>query len=142
MNNTTTRLWIALFVALVFVCGLSLGIAASAWFGPRPDAGRFRGPFRPDGRRGPPAFISERIIDRLERDPDFTDGQRERLEALFAERQQQFHEFNREMRDRFETERASLHDDIADILTPTQMELFDAARRRGRMGRGPDREPR
>ena len=142
MNDTTTRLWMALFVALVFVYGLSLGIAANAWFGPRTDAGRFRDPFRPDGHRSPPAFISERIINRLESDPDFTDGQRERLEALFAERRQQFHEFNRAMRDRFETERASLHDDIADILTPTQMELFDAARRRGRMRRGPGSEPR
>lgn len=137
MKDMTTRLWITLFVALVFVCGLSIGIAASAWFGPRADAGGFRGPFPPGGgRMARPDFISERIVDRLERDPSFTDEQRERLEALFAERQNRFRRFNREMRERFETEQSSLHADIGAILTPAQMEIFDAARRSGRGRRG------
>ena len=76
--------------------------------------------------------MSQRIISELENDPEFTDEQRERLEALFAERQERFRAFNREMRDRFASARASLRDDVADILTPEQMEIFDSARRRRR----------
>ena len=141
MNETRTRLWIALFVTLVFVCGVSLGFAASAWLGPGPGGG-LRGPFRGDGPRRPRAFVSERILRQLESDPDFTHDQRERLEALFAEREERFRAFNREMRERFEAARTSLLADIAAILTPAQMETLDAARRRGRPRRGPDHERR
>ena len=136
MNSTTTRLWIGLFVMLVFVCGLSAGFAVSARLGPGSDPGGFRrGSFPPGGGRGgPSAFVSQRIIERLESDPDFTDDRRERLEALFAEREERFREFNREMRQRFLIERARLRQDMATILTPGQMEILDAARREGRRG--------
>ena len=141
MSETTTRLWIALFVLVVFVCGLSVGIGVSSWFGPRAEVRGARGPFPPGGgRMGPQDFVSEQIVRRLDNDPDFSDVQRQRLEALFAERQDRFREFNQEMRARFETEQASLHDEIAAILTPSQMEIFEPARRSrgpGRRGRGP-----
>jgi hypothetical protein len=137
MKDITTKVWIASFVALVFVCGLSIGIAVSAWLGPRAGMVGFRGPFPPGGARMTrPAFISERIVERLGNDPNFTEEQRERLEALFAERENLFRQFNLEMRERFETEQSSLHADIAAILTPAQMEIFDAARRSGRRRRG------
>ena len=144
MSETTTRIWIALFVLVVFVCGLSVGLGLSAWFSPGPAFRGARGGFPPGGRRpGPPAFVSERVIERLESAPDFSDDQRQRLEALFAERQERFREFNREMRARFETEQASLHEEVASILTPAQMEIFDSARREGRWrGRGGLRERR
>lgn len=138
MTETNTRFWIALFVALVFVCGLSIGLAVSTWIGPRGDSGGLRGQFRPDGvLPRPPAFVSQRILERLERETDFTDDQRERLELLFDERESRFREFNREMRMRFESEQASLHAEIAAILTPAQMEIFEATRRVGRGRRGP-----
>jgi hypothetical protein len=137
MKDITTKVWIASFVALVFVCGLSIGIAVSAWLGPRAGTVGFLGPFPPGGvRMTRPAFISERIVERLGSDPNFTEEQRERLEALFAERENLFRQFNLEMRERFETEQSSLHADIAAILTPAQMEIFDAARRSGRRWRG------
>ena len=146
MSETTTRLWIALFVLVVFVCGLSVGIGVSSWFGPRAELRGARGPFPPGGgRMGPQDFVSEQIVRRLDNDPDFSDDQRQRLEALFAERQDRFREFNQEMRARFETEQASLHDEIAAILTPSQMEIFDTVRRSrgpGRRGRGPRRYER
>ena len=140
MNEKSSRLWIGLFVALVFVCGLSLGFAASMWLASPSEVGAFRGPRGPGGPggpRGPRQFITERIINALENDPDFTDEQRTQLEALFEERQERLRTFNREMRERFESARASLREDIAAILTPAQMEIFDAARRRGRPRRGP-----
>ena len=66
------------------------------------------------------SLYSERIVERLGSDPNFTEEQRERLEALFAERENLFRQFNLEMRERFETEQSSLHADIAAILTPVQ----------------------
>ena len=95
------------------------------------------------GRERPPGLVSERIIGRLAGEADFTEDQRERLEALFAEREGRFRQFNREMRERFEAEQASLRDGVATILTPTQMEIFDAARRPGRRRQrpGPIRDP-
>lgn len=143
MNETNTRFWIALFVALVFVCGLSIGLAVASWIGPARDSGGPRGESRPSGPPArPPAFVSQRIIERLERDTEFTDSQRQRLEALFEERESRFREFNREMRRRFESEQASLREEIAAILTPEQMEIFDTTRRpgRGRPGPGGPRE--
>lgn len=135
MTETSTRFWIAMFVALVFVCGLSIGIATSTWIPLRGDGVEGRGSFRPSGPPpGPSAFASQRILDRLDRETDFTDDQREQLEALFDERERRFREFNREMRMRFESEQAALREEIAAILTASQMEIFDAARRR-RLGR-------
>ena len=135
MTNTATRLWVAAFVVLVFVSGLSIGLAVSARRGPG-------GPGRIGLRPGPPGLVSERIIGRLAGEADFTEDQRERLEALFTEREGRFRQFNREMRERFEAEQASLRDGVATILTPTQMEIFDAARRpgRGRQRPGPIRD--
>ena len=145
MTDTATRLWVAAFVILVFVSGLSIGLAVSARMGGGTPAVGSRGPGRPGVRPGPPGLVSERIIGRLEREADFTEDQRERLDALFAEREGRFRQFNREMRERFEAEQASLRDGVAAILTPTQMEIFDATRRPGRGRRRPglirDREP-
>ena len=145
MTNTATRLWVAAFVILVFVSGLSIGLAVSARMGGGTPAGGFRGSGRPGVRPGPAGLVSERIIGRLEREPDFTEDQRERLETLFAEREGRFRQFNREMRERFEAEQASLRDGVAAILTPAQMEIFNTTRRpgRGRPRPGPirDREP-
>ena len=142
MNETTTRLWVAAFVFLVFVSGLSIGLAVSAWMGAGAPGNGFRAPGRAGLRPGPPGLVSERIIGRLEGEADFTDEQRERLEALFADRENRFRQFNREMRSRFEAEQASLRDGVAAILTPAQMGIFDAARRsgRGRPRPGPVRD--
>ena len=82
MTNTATRLWVAAFVLLVFVSGLSIGLAVSARLGAGDHGNRFRGPGRTGFRPGPPGLVSERIIGRLASEPDFTEDQRERLEAL------------------------------------------------------------
>ena len=120
MTDMATRLWVAAFVVLVFVSGLSIGLAVSARMGAGDPANRFRGPGRSGFRPGPPGLVSERIIGRLEGEPGFTEDQRERLEALFAERESRFRQFNREMRQRFEAEQASLRDGVAAILTPAR----------------------
>lgn len=140
MSETTTRLWVASFVVVVFVCGLALGVAMTGWIGPdRPGPPAFFGPppAPPPGADMARGF-SERIFERLEADPEFSDEQRQRLEQLFAERRDRFRQFNQEMRARFENERNRLRDDMAAILTPGQMEILDEARRERRRGpRGP-----
>ena len=143
MNDKSTRVWIALFVALVFVCGLSLGLAAGLWFGPR----AVRGPLPgfPWGERGPTpgprGFGTERLLNRLAReDAGFSPAQRARLEALFEARRREFERIAQEMRQRFTAEQARLRAGVAEILTPEQMERFDRMRRRPRGAAGPGRE--
>lgn len=137
MNDSRTRLWVGLFVTLVFVCGLSMGVALAPLLGP-PSVGRdgFQRSMRPGGPRGGGAFVSERILRRLEEDPTFTDEQRDRLTTLFTDREERFVRFNREMRQRFESERSRLRDDVATILTPEQMQQFESVRDRARGRRG------
>ena len=134
MSDPRTRLWVAFFVVLVFVCGLSVGVALGPRLSPRlglgPNRDRVGGPPRPGGPGGPGAFVSERILNRLSEDPTFTDEQREQLTALFADREDRFRQFNRDMRRRFEAERTELRDDISAILTAEQMDIFDNTRRR------------
>ena len=132
MNDSKTRIWVALFVAMVFICGLSMGLALGVWFAPRTGPDRAEGPFRPGGPPGRRGFVSERILNRLADDPAFTEDQRERLLTLFADRETRFRELNLDMRRRFEAERESLREEIGTILTPGQMEIFDAFSRRRR----------
>jgi hypothetical protein len=129
MTSRATRLWVAAFAVLVFMSGLSIGWAVSARLGAGDIGNRFRGSGRAGFRPGPPGLVAERIINRLSGESNFTEDQRERLEALFAEREGRFRQFNGEMRERFEAEKASLRDGVAEILTPIQMEIFDASRR-------------
>jgi len=141
MTNTATRFWVAAFVVLVFVSGVSIGLGLDPWMGARAPADGSRGPARSGFRTGSMGPVSARIIGRLQGEPDFTTEQRERLEELFAERQGRFLQFNRDMRERFEAEQASLRNDVAAILTPAQMESFETARREGRGRPRPMRGP-
>ena len=145
MNDTSTRMWVALFVALVFVCGLSMGLAAGLWLGPPVGGGPFRG--APWGERGPTpgprTFAPDRLLNRLEQeDAQFSAAQRAQLEALFEARRRAFERVAREMRQRFTAEQERLRAGVAEILTPEQMERFDRMRRRPRGGAAPGREGR
>ena len=132
MTGAANRVWIALCMVFVFVSGLSIGIAGTALIGPHMWAAFGRGPLRPEVSGERRVLAAERILDRLERDPDFTPAQRERVESLFAERTERLRAFNQEMRSRFATEQASLRGALADVLTPRQMSVFDETRRAGR----------
>ena len=149
-----TRMWVSLFVLVVFLAGLGAGIIAAPWLGRAPRAG-----FGP-GRGGPPVPpMSGRVLQRMAATLDLSDEQNTRLAALFDARRERFGAINREMRRdmraRFAAEQETLRAAIAEILTPAQMELFDAEivrmgeerRRRGgdrrdrdRRDRGPRRE--
>ena len=137
MTDTRMRLWIGLFVLVVFLAGLGAGLVAGPWLGrgARPDGGF--------GRGGPRrAAMSERLVERMSSRLDLSDEQSERLRALFDARRDRFRAISREVRDRLAAERGSFRTAIADILTPDQMAVFEAEflrmdGRRGPDGRGP-----
>ena len=140
MNVTRMRIWMAVFFTLVFLCGLAIGVAGGLWVGTRANVWALGPPPPPERRAagGRQGFATERILNRLEREaPDFTEDQRARLEALFETRRQAFARVAREMRERYTTEQGRLRDQVEEILTPEQMEIFDEARRR--FPRGPGR---
>ncbi len=140
MNATRMRIWMAVFFTLVFLCGLAIGVAGGLWVGTRANVWALGAPPPPERRApgGRSGFATERILNRLEREaPDFTEDQHARLEALFETRRQAFARVAREMRERYTTEQGRLRDQVEEILTPEQMEIFDEARRR--FPRGPGR---
>ncbi len=134
MTDTRTRLWIGLFVLVVFLAGLGSGIVAGPWLdrGGRPDGGFDRG----GPRRG---AMSQRLVERMSSRLDLNDEQAERLRALFGARRDRFRAISREMRDRLAAEQDSFRTAIADILTPDQMAVFEAEFLRMGDRRGPGR---
>ena len=144
MSDMSTRLWAGLFVLVVFVAGLAAGVVVRPWLGPGPMRG-----FGPRGMVGRPApdRMTERLLERISAEIDLTPEQDRGLRAVFDGRQQRLREINKEVRDRFETQQAQMNAEIAAILTPEQMEIFqneilsmrrEGGRRgpRGRGGRG------
>ena len=138
MDNTSTRLWAGLFVLVVFVAGLAAGVLVRPWLSPGPTRG-----FGPPGLVGgpPPGRMTERLLDRISAEIDLTPEQDQGLRAVFDGRQRRLREINEEVRDRFETQQAQMNAEIAAILTPAQMEIFEneilsMRRERGRRGPG------
>ncbi|MEE2637132.1 MAG: hypothetical protein VYE68_07875 [Acidobacteriota bacterium] len=137
------RLWAILFLLVVFGAGLAAGFAIRPWVDPFP-AEVFTG----RGPRGgpPPTRMTERLLDRIAADIDLSDDQHGQLRALFDRSRLRFREMSVEVRERFETERAQMNGEIANILTPVQLEIFEREiirMRRARRGpRGREGHPR
>ena len=122
-----TRMWVSLFVLVVFLAGLASGIGAATWLAPRPGFGP---------GRGAPAVpsMSGRVLRRTASLLDLSDEQNERLSALFDARSERFHAINREirreirrdLRARVVAEQETFRAAIAEILTPAQMDVFEA----------------
>ena len=140
MSDTSTRLWAGLFVLLVFVAGFAAGVVVRPWLGPEPGPSRGAGP---RGLVGGPApdRMTERLLARISVDIDLTSEQDERLRAVFDGRRQRLREVNEEVRGQFEFQQVEMNSEIAAILTPEQMEIFEneivrmRPRRGGPLGR-------
>jgi len=157
MKSTSMRVWAGLFVLVVFVAGLAAGVTVTPWV--RPWMGTWMGPATtsdapPFGGRGPrggppPARMTERLLDRVAADIDLTADQDRQLREVFETRGRRSREINDEVRRQFETEQQQMNAEVAAILTPEQMEIFEneiVRRRRDRGGPrgpgGPRRRPR
>ena len=133
MTDKRTRLWIGLFVLVVFLAGLGAGIVAAPWLdrGGRPERGFGRDGLRPPGG-------SARLVERMSSRLDLNDDQAARLRTLFDARRDSFRTLRREMRERLAAEQGSFRTAIADVLTPEQMATFEREflRLGGRRDRG------
>ena len=137
MSDSRTRLWFALFVLAVFCAGLATGAILAPRLAPRLP-GFDRPPVAGPGGRRPPS--PQRLIDRLDRELQLTDEQRERIQSIFESRREPLERVQREMRNRMEQEQRELQAEIRKVLTPEQQPKFDKwleedrARGRGRRG--------
>ena len=138
MTDMSTRLWAGLFVLVVFVAGLAAGVVVIR-LSPGPEAGFGRpgAPGRPGGP--PPARMNERLIDRMAAvGMDLTPEQDRQLRTVFASRQGRLRDMNEEIRRLVETQQEQMNAEIAEILTPEQMAVFESEIvRMGRQPRGP-----
>ena len=134
MTDTRTRLWIGLFVLVVFLAGLGAGIVAEPWldWDRPPERGFGRDGLRPPGG-------GERLVARMSARLDLSDEQAARLRTLFDTRRDRVRTLRREMRERLAAEQDSFRTAIADVLTPEQMATFEREflRLGGRRDRGP-----
>ena len=155
-RDLSTPLLISLSVMVVFLMGLGTGVlldskssgfGATALKGPRyaglgsqpgrqhmmgkgPEFSRGRQPGRQHmmGRgRG-----TGRMLHRLGTALELSEEQSERLEVLSRTQREQFGEIRRDRREQLKTQREAFRTSVAEILTPTQMELFENMRGRGR----------
>jgi Spy/CpxP family protein refolding chaperone len=140
MSDTSTRLWASLFVLLVFVSGFAAGVVVRPWLAPGP------GPPPAPGPRGlvggpSPDRMTERLLERISVDIDLTREQDQRLRAVFDGRRQQLREVAAAVGGQFEIQQAEMNAEIAAILTPDQMEIFEneIVRMRRRRGGPPGR---
>jgi Spy/CpxP family protein refolding chaperone len=135
------KLWFALFVIVVFCLGAAAGVVADRQRSP------VRRGFGVAGvnrmlRGGPPKPAE--IADRMSRELNLTQGQRQELEVVFERNGDRLVQFRRETGARFDALRKQLDAEISAILTPEQREKFEAQRERrerNRPGRGRGRFP-
>ena len=133
MKSMSMRLWAGLFVLVVFVAGVAGGVALRPWITPDPVPG-----FGARGPRGgrPPGPMTDRLLERIAATIDLTPEQDRQLREVFDSRRQRMREINEEIRGRFESQQEQMNAEIAAILTPDQLEIFDDEIIRMRRGRG------
>ena len=125
MNSTSMRLWVGLFVLVGFVAGVAGGVALRPWVASDPQPEFSRRGLRRGGPSGPPGPMAGRLFDRIAADIGLTADQDQQLRAVFEARGQRMREIDQEVRDLFETEQTQMSAEIAEILTPEQMESFE-----------------
>jgi Spy/CpxP family protein refolding chaperone len=122
------RLWIGLFVSVIFVLGMAAGAGLTRMM-------RFGPPFGP--RRPPPPPSPAMMADRLTRDLSLTPEQRTQLEVVLRQGSERLERFHAETGDAYGKLRKELDADIERLLTPEQQVKFRARRPGPRDGRPP-----
>ncbi len=140
MAANRTRVWFSLFILAVFCLGLALGLMLGRRMGPPAFAGAgvFNGPA--GGRGGPGPRGPRLLIERLDRELQLTDDQKQRVQSIFDARRPQLEAMQRDLAVRAEEEQRALQADVRKVLTPEQQVKFDRwleQQPRGRRGRPP-----
>jgi Spy/CpxP family protein refolding chaperone len=128
MALARSRIWFAVFVLVVFLIGLATGVAINRFspYGPAAPRGLS------GGRPGPrPALLADRMSRQLE----LNETQKQQLEEIFKRAAQRMEAFRRDSRQQFATLSRELDSEIEAVLTPEQREKFREMRRSRRPGR-------
>ena len=137
MSDNRARLWFGVFVLAVFVLGGATGFILGRHVPPPggPGPGFFGGRGRAGGPGpggplfgrapgGPPA-IPPQLLERLTREVQLDNTQRDQIRKLLEERRDRFEDVHREARERFDKEQRELHAAIRAVLRPDQQQKFD-----------------
>jgi Spy/CpxP family protein refolding chaperone len=144
--TVTPRLWLATFLALVFMVGVSAGVWIDrVWLDDRPGFGRGPGPGGPGreggrGGRGPGGPMGgpppERLIADLDRELDLNETQEQQIRQILDAQRATIQQLQNESRERFNAMQRDLDTAIAAVLTPDQVTKFKDWASRERSGRG------
>ena len=140
--TVTPRVWLATFVALVFMVGVSAGVwIERVWLDDRP--GFMRGPGPGPGREGgrggrgpggPPGPPPERLVADLDRALDLSDAQENQIRQILESQRATIQQLQNESRERFTAMQRDLDAAIAAVLTPEQSAKFKDWASRERSG--------
>jgi hypothetical protein len=144
--TVSPRIWLATFMALVFMIGVSAGVWIDrAWLDDRPGFGRGAGIGPGPGREGrggrgpggPPGPPPERLVADLDRELDLTEAQEQQIRQLLDAQRVTIQQLQNESRERFTTMQRELDAAIVAVLTPGQAARFKdwTSRERGPRGR-------
>lgn len=125
MTTIRMRLWAGLFALVVFIAGVAGGVALSPWISSSSEVPRPA--FGPRGARGGPQGgpPTARLLDRIAAEIELTEDQDAQLREVFDTRGQRMREIDEQVRGLFETEQVQMNEEIAAILTPAQMDVFN-----------------
>lgn len=126
-----TRVWLGLFVGVIYLAGAGTGIVLSQAVGPSFGP---RGPM-PRAMPGPRPSL-DMLVRLMTRDLDLSADQQDALKALLEQHRDRL----ASVQEAFQQEAQSLNDGIRQLLTPAQREKFDRLRRPGPPFAGPPKE--
>jgi hypothetical protein len=127
MNEQRMRVWLAVFMLVVFCTGLGAGVVLDRLLAPPPPAGRpgaGMGGRLGGGRAGGPPPL-ERLADRLTADLKLSEDQHARITAVLESRRARLDAIRRDAQGKFEIEQKEMRDEIRKLLAPAQQPQFD-----------------
>src|SRR5919108_4443410 len=110
--SAANRIWLPVFVGVVFAAGVATGVLFSEYLQSAPAALEQR----------PPSPLPTQLTEMLSAELQLTATQRVRLEGIVDARRRNFAEVRAGMRLRFERDVNDLVTEVRDILTPVQRE--------------------
>jgi hypothetical protein len=130
-----SRLWLGLFIAVVFLLGVATGAGFARFLGFGPPFGPPFGRGRPHGPPPPPSPAM--VADRLTRELSLTPEQRQQVEVVLRQGSERLERFHAVTGEQYGKLRRELDADIERVLTPEQQTRYRSLRPGPRDGRPP-----